>query len=63
MEKCSQKVATKPKLLVAKDEMILANATDMVAISSPVVVFQKGRETTSGSSNQQFKNIEGSTVF
>ena len=36
IKKCSQKVATKPELLVAKDEMLVANATLSVTISNPV---------------------------
>ena len=34
--KCNREMATKPEFLVTKGEMIVALATDMVAISSPV---------------------------
>ena len=38
MKKCSHKLATKPELLVTKDEMLVATVTVSVAISSPEVL-------------------------
>ena len=35
LKKCSHKVATIAELLIAKDEMLVANATISVAISRP----------------------------